>query len=143
MRRRSAGERASSWGSLDGDEGGSSAELACGDTGEGISTVAASDVLRIEQGDWLVLEGLVFVLCAFEGEVLVADEIKTESELVVGEDLAVLRERGVGILDVVRHEAGLETGLASRERLVGIVVVLTEGNDNWYVSAPGTISEHG
>lgn len=74
-----------------------------------------------------------------------ADEVKTESEL-VGEDLVVLRERGVGILDVVRHEAGLETGLVSRERLVGIVVALTEGNDNWYVapvSAPGTGSEHG
>lgn len=67
-----------------------------------------------------------------------ADEIKTESEL-IGEDL-VLRERGVGILDVVRQDAGLETGLASEERLVGIVVVL-EGNDNWYVSAP--TSEHG
>lgn len=68
-----------------------------------------------------------------------ADEIKTESEL-IGEDL-VLRERGVGILDVMRQDAGLETGLASEERLVGIVVVLMEGNDNWYVSAP--TSEHG
>lgn len=71
-----------------------------------------------------------------------ADEVKTESEL-VGEDLAVLRERGVGILDVVRLEADLETGLASGERLVGIVVALTEGNVNWYVSASGMVSEHG
>lgn len=78
-------------------------------------------------------------MCAFEGEALGADEIKTESEL-VGEDL-VLRERGVGILDVGRQDAGLETGLASGERLVGTIVVLMEGNDNWYVSAPA--SEHG
>lgn len=83
---------------------------------------------------------MLFVLCVFEGEVLEADEVKTESEL-VGEDLAVLRERGVGILDVVRHEADLGTGLASGERLVGIA--LTEGNDNWYVSASGMVSEHG
>lgn len=72
-----------------------------------------------------------------------ADEVKTESEL-VGEDLVVFRERGVGILDVVRHEAGLmETGQVSRERLVGIVVALREGNDNWYVSALGMVSGHG
>lgn len=68
-------------------------------------------------------------------------EVKTESGL-VGEDLVVLRERGVGILDVVRQNAGLETGLASGERLVGIVVVLMEENDNWYVSALGMVSEH-
>lgn len=52
VRRRSAGDSASSWhrvlavGSL---EGGSSAELE--DTDEEISTVAVSDVLRIGQGE--------------------------------------------------------------------------------------------
>lgn len=65
-------------------------------------------------------------MCAFEDEDLETSEVKTESGL-VGEDLAVLRGRGVGILDVVRQDAGLETGLASGERLV---VALTEGKDN-------------
>lgn len=147
MRRRSGDSSVSSCrrtlagGNLDEGEGGGSTELACGDRGEESSTVVAgSDVLRIGQGDWLV-EGLLLALCAFEGEVLEMGEIKTESGL-VGEDLAALRERGVGILDVVRQDAGLETGLASRGRLVGIVVALTAGNDNWYVSALGMVSEH-
>lgn len=81
-------------------------------------------------------------MCAFEGEDFGTSEVKTESGL-VGEDLVVLRERGVGILDVVRQVAGLEIGLASGERLVGIVVALTEGKDNWYVSAAGMVSKHG
>lgn len=73
-------------------------------------------------------------MCAFEGEALRTavhrdDEVETESEL-VGKDLAVFRDRGVGILEVVRGNAGLETGLVSRGRLVATVVALREGNDN-------------
>lgn len=53
------------------------------------------------------------------------DEVETESG---DEVLAVLRERGVGILDIVREDVGLESeGLAS----IGAIVVLTEGKDNW------------
>lgn len=56
------------------------------------------------------------------------DEVKTESE---GEDLTILRESGVGILDIVREDVGLESeGLASREGPIGTVVVLIVGKDN-------------
>lgn len=41
----------------------------------------------------------------------------------------------MGILDIVREDVGLESeGLASKEgliRVVVVVVVLTEGKDNW------------
>lgn len=71
---------------------------------------------------------MLLKLDAFEGEALRADEVKTESG---GEVLAVFRERGVGILDIVREDIGLESGgLASREGPIGAVVVLTDGKDN-------------
>lgn len=145
VRRRSAGSSVSSWRrafpemSLDeGEEGSTSCSAGpdCVDVGEeedDSTTVAqvgsaVSDVLLTGLEVWLV-EDLLLALDAFEGEALEADEVETESG---GEDLAILRERGVGILDIVREDVGLESGgLASREGAIGTVVVLTEGKDNW------------
>lgn len=139
VRRRSAGNSVSSWRrvfpemSLDeGEEGSTSCSAGLGEEEDStmVSQVgrAVSDILRIGLEVWLV-EDLLLALDTFEGEVLRADEIKTESE---GEDLAILRERGVGILDIVREDVGLENGgLVSREGPIGVVIVLTEGKDNW------------
>jgi len=148
VRRRSAGSGVSSWfsralaaESLDEVKGSanSSAEFTCGVTGEEDSMVAQAEkavslVLGIEQEIWLV-EDLLFALCIFEGETLKAaadkvDEFEVQSEL-VDEDLTVFRERGVGILDAFRTDAGLDPELTSNEReLVGTVVALTAENDN-------------
>jgi len=161
VRRRSAGSSASSWfsralvaESLDEVKGSanSSAEFTCGVTDED-SMVAQAEktvslVLGIEQEIWLV-EDLLFVLCTFEDEALRAtadkvDEFEVQSEL-VDEDLTWLfRERGVGILDVFRVDAGLDPELTSNEReLVGTVVALTAENDNWWVSAVGMFEDGG
>lgn len=156
VRRRSAGRITSSWyralavGSLDERHGGMtwSTKLICEDTGVD-STIAqaengtSDDVFGIEH-IWFV-EDLLLAVC-FEGEAfgvpaITEDEVGTESE-VVGEDLVAFRGSGVGILDAAREDKALETGLDSRGRLVGTVVALREGNDNWQVSVTGS-SENG
>lgn len=90
---------------------------------------AVSDVLLTGLEVWPVEDLLLAPEDAFEGEALRADdEVETESG---DEVLAVFRDRGVGILDIVREDVGFESGgLASTEGPIGAVVALTDGKDN-------------
>lgn len=112
-------------------------------------TVSLTVLGGARQEIWLVEDLLFAEPCAvFAGEALRTladrahdvDEFEVQSEH-AGEDLTVLRERGVGILDAAfREDAGLDPELTSGgtgPTEVGTVVTLIAENDSWWVSATG------